>query len=261
MLTHATDAAEPGSQEHRKQRWSDLALETLCEEYIRTSMDAKAGIDSVDLTRRHYRRFALVQQRTLETEVAQNGDALACRKGCGYCCHNRVSAPAHEILTLAACIQELPEAERAVIVERVARNAERIGPMTSHEQFTTPIRCALLGEDASCSVYEARPTACRRYHSQSLEDCETSFFDPENLESRIRLSIPLLAMSSAHSMGLRRALAERELDATHYELHTALREAMVNPQVCADRYRRGEKTFLYAKSYGQDRTDADPGNP
>jgi Fe-S-cluster containining protein len=246
------NADEPGpTMSEREKRWSQMGYETLVAEYGQAATEIGQGMDGGEATRRYFRRYELLQERTIAGESRANGDTLACRKGCAYCCHNRVTAPAHELLTLAERIERLPEAERAAVVERVARNAERVESMDPATAFRTPMRCALLGDDNACSVYEDRPSSCRRYHSLRLKDCEDSFFRPDDLTSRIRLSTPLLVASSAQAMAFRKVLVERGVDTSNYELHTALREALAGASACGSRLVHGEKAFLHATQYDE----------
>jgi Fe-S-cluster containining protein len=244
-------AAEPATAplNEREQRIADAGTQALFDEYRAAFTDVRQNsADGVGITKRYFQRYALVQEKAQEA-VRQAGDKLACGKGCAYCCHNRVVAPAHELMTLADTIQAMPEAQRAVVMERVARNAERIESMDAATQFRTPIRCALLGDDNACMAYDDRPSNCRRYHSLRLKDCETSFFQPENLNSRIRLSTPLLIASTAQYLGFRRVLADRGVDTANYEMNTALREALSDPQACSERYGSGKGAFAHAVRY------------
>lgn len=235
----------------QEKRWSDLGYDVLTREYLEAGADiARAPQEGSEATRRYYRRFELVQERVTGHESKQNGDTLACRKGCSYCCHHRVSAPAQEVLTLVERIEGLPAPQRAAVVEKVSRNAERVESMDGQTAFRTPMPCALLGENNACSVYDDRPSKCRQYHSLSLEACETSFFRPDDLSSRVPLSTPLLVASTAHYLGFRKVLEERGVDTMHYELHTALREALSDPQACGERLARGEPAFVHATKYG-----------
>jgi Fe-S-cluster containining protein len=251
MQTALTEQAS-----EREKAWTEVAFGVLTSEYVQALQEVPGSVDGAQTTRRYYRRYELVQERVIANEAKANGDRIACTKGCAYCCHNRVTAPAHEILTLANGIEQLPDPLRATVIERVARNAERVEAMQGAEMFRTPMRCALLDEGSSCSMYDDRPSACRRYHSLEVRDCETSFSRPKDLGSKIRLSTPLMAVSSAQSMGFRKVLAEAGLDTTNYELHTALREALADPHACGQRFGRGERTFLHATVYADPiRTD------
>jgi Fe-S-cluster containining protein len=236
----------------REQRWSDLGFETLSREYVAAVNDIATGMQGGEATRRYYRRYEMVQERVSTHESRDNGDVPACRAGCSYCCHNRVAARAHEVLTLADGIDRMPQARKAAVMERVARNAERIESMDGTEPFRTPLRCALLGDDDTCMAYEDRPSNCRRYHSLRVDDCKSSFFRPEDLTSRIRVSTPLLVASEAQAMSFGKVLSERGLDTAHYELHTALREALADPNACGERFSRGGRAFVHATRYEKD---------
>lgn len=66
----------------------------------------------------------------------------ACRKGCGWCCHQRVGAAAVEVLAMARSLRERPEARAALAAWRPGQP------------------CAFL-KDGACSVYDVRPLKCR----------------------------------------------------------------------------------------------------
>jgi Fe-S-cluster containining protein len=66
----------------------------------------------------------------------------ACRKGCGWCCHQRVGAAAIEVLAMARALRSRPEACAALAA------------------WTPGKPCAFL-KDGACSVYDVRPLKCR----------------------------------------------------------------------------------------------------
>jgi len=234
-----------------EKRWLEMAFDVLTREYLEAGADiARVPHEGSAATRNYYRRFELVQERVRDGESKDNGDTFACRKGCSYCCHHRVSAPAQEVLTLAERIESLPASRRAAVIENVSRNAQRVESMDAATALRTPLPCALLGENNACSVYDDRPSKCREYHSLSLSACETSFSRPDDLSSKVPLSTPLLVASTAHALGFRKVLEERGVDTMHYELHTALREALSDPQACGERLARGEPAFVHATKYG-----------
>ena len=94
---------------------------------------------------------------------------LACRKGCGYCCHTWVSATAPEIFLLARTLQAMPGTPRLskdAILERAGTTAG----LGIAERFGRKLPCALLVDD-SCSMYASRPTVCRQATSTELAAC------------------------------------------------------------------------------------------
>lgn len=66
----------------------------------------------------------------------------ACRKGCGWCCHQRVGAAAVEVLAMARALRDRPEARAALAAWQAGQP------------------CAFL-KDGACSVYDVRPLKCR----------------------------------------------------------------------------------------------------
>jgi len=241
----------------RQQGWADLAFDVLVKEYQQAGIDvaASSGGDGSEITRRYYRRYEIVQAQTTAGPVKENGDVIACREGCSHCCHNQVTAPAHELLTLAERIQRMPDDQRARVMEHVSRNAARVDSMTRDEAMRSPMRCALLGDDNACTVYDDRPSSCRRCHSLSYARCEDSFMNPRDLSSRIPLSTPLLVLSQAQYLGFRKVLSERGIDTRYYEMNTALREALSAGDACGERLGRGDEVFVHAVCYD------DPVNP
>ncbi|MBC7951471.1 MAG: YkgJ family cysteine cluster protein [Rhodospirillaceae bacterium] len=66
----------------------------------------------------------------------------ACRKGCGWCCHQRVGAAAVEVLAISRALVDRPEARAALAA------------------WSPGKPCAFL-KDGACSVYDIRPLKCR----------------------------------------------------------------------------------------------------
>ena len=131
----------------------------------------------------------------LEAEfVAQRaaGAKIACMAGCAFCCHQRVGVFAHEAVALFRHLRTmLPRAEADAIELRIRANAKTIDGWTPEQHRAANLRCALL-VDGRCAAYEARPSACARYHSLSRARCEYSFDHPESIGTP-RNSRPALA--------------------------------------------------------------------
>jgi len=133
----------------------------------------------VPLTRRLGEEAArLEEQRTRET-----GHTVSCRMGCAACCRMLVPLSPPEAFALREYVDQLPSERRALLRQRVADTQARL---TEHELLdrlqgvadaTVPIpdeeleplnrayyalrhACPFL-EHEMCSVYEARPAACR----------------------------------------------------------------------------------------------------
>ncbi len=90
------------------------------------------------------------------------GEPLACKKGCGHCCHQLVALSMVEALAIYDVIKDDPWK-----LQRVARwSAEQADlimsqGVTEATWFRRGTRCMFLGDDSTCGIYETRPVACR----------------------------------------------------------------------------------------------------
>jgi Fe-S-cluster containining protein len=180
----------------------------------------------------------------LQTQVmADEKMHMACTRGCSYCCHLRVEIRPHEAFVLAHHIQTKfgPE-QRARIVARIEDNLGRIAPLSRDQHVRAGIPCALLDEGA-CSVYQARPATCRKYHSVSVAICRAAFDDTSApLTGEIEHEQVRLA-GNAVALGYAKGVEEAGFDAALYELHYALHRALTDPKA-ERRYRHGKKAFV-----------------
>jgi Fe-S-cluster containining protein len=190
-------------------------------------------------TVRMYGRLAALQGDVIAHEKVE----LACERGCSYCCHLRVEIRPHDAFVLAHHIQTGFGAEqRARAMARIEENLRRIAPLTPEEHIRANIPCAFL-EEGVCTVYEARPATCRKYYSVSVATCRNSFNDPaapltgEIEHEQVRLA------GNAVALGYAKGLEDAGYDATLYELHHAVHNALTNPKA-ERRYRDGKRPFV-----------------
>lgn len=180
-------------------------------------------------------------ERAYASAPAAARSTVACRAGCGTCCHNDVAVQAHEVLIAAEHIQKtFPPAELEALVaaaaaHRAAYAAKRDLPAGQRPQ--TP--CVLLRE-GSCSIYEDRPEICRAYHSNNVAGCI------HNLAAgyeQVNVKIEgLRGRMFAVMLGIDAAVEEAGFDAHAYDFGSALHEALTN-SLCAIRWQRREPTF------------------
>ena len=148
---------------------------------------------------------------------------LACRKGCGYCCHTWVSATAPEIFLLARTLQAMPGTPRLskdAILERAGTTAG----LGIAERFGRKLPCALLVDD-SCSMYASRPTVCRQATSTELAACIEEY-EGKDFEGDIVVSKVFLDHARNCRIPLQAALLSLGLPPDGYELGAGLRAAL-----------------------------------
>jgi Putative zinc- or iron-chelating domain len=155
--------------------------------------------------------------------TASPGDPRpACARGCSHCCHGRVEATAPEVFLLARHLRARPDAVRDA---RIARTASSIQGIDRGARHRAQVPCALLDGDGACTVYEARPLACRRAHSTDASICAAVHRDPA-LDVRIPSAPALQWNASSLVLGWLEGLAHAGRPPHHYELHAALRIAL-----------------------------------
>jgi Fe-S-cluster containining protein len=157
------------------------------------------------------------------------GARLACRAGCNFCCHLRVSVLPHEAIALFRYLQSRMPAAAAQQVRATLRHYVRTPP--------TALRACAFLVDGECAAYEVRPSACAAYHSMSRERCEQSFLDPAVPSGTVALQ-GLQAVALALEAGVNAAVQAEGLSNTPSELHTAVAALLANPALIA-RWRAG----------------------
>ena len=100
------------------------------------------------------------------TVLAAKNTGLACRQGCAHCCRQPVTVSAPEAFFIAAQIRNSPDATQAVLQ---ANRQPRVRPGA---QGYSPVPCSLL-DGSACSIYAARPLACRGFVSRDVNACRT----------------------------------------------------------------------------------------
>jgi Fe-S-cluster containining protein len=167
-------------------------------------------------------------------ELRADGANVACAAGCAFCCYLRVGAFVHEAFALLDHLRRvLPREQSAPIAERIRANARRLEGLTEQEHYAARIPCAFL-VDGRCAAYEARPSACARYHSLSRARCEHAFENPRDMGTP-RNSRPVLlemqAFAAAVDDAVGAALARAGLSAVKAELHGLLAAMLDDPRV------------------------------
>jgi Fe-S-cluster containining protein len=155
--------------------------------------------------------------------VASPGDPRpACARGCSHCCHERVEVTAPEVFLLAHFLRAHADGGRDARIVATARTVDGMDRQTRRQ---AQVPCPLLDTDGACTVYEARPIACRRAHSTYASVCAAVHRDP-SLGLRIPSAPWLQWNTSALVLGWLEGSAHAGRPPHHYELVAALRIAL-----------------------------------
>jgi uncharacterized protein len=149
-----------------------------------------------------------------------HGASITCSAGCDACCHRRFSVTGVEADALRRHLDTLDAAAREALRTRAQRG--------------DPTRCAALGDDGRCGVYDARPLICRthglalrfrdeRRHLPVLDACpknytdvDLSTLDPATVLDQTTLSTVVVTLDSLHADAVGRPRGAR------FEVHVVI---------------------------------------
>lgn len=166
--------------------------------------------------------------------------AIACRKGCAFCCHLDVAVTIVEAVAIA---QAILSASRPDLVAAVVETAPLLLGLDAPTRQAKRIACPLLRDNA-CSIYGIRPSACRAYMSFSARECEDDF----DSRAATGMGAPVTSFASprliagALTMGVRAACADEGLQSCPVELTAALNRIFEDETVIG-RWLAGESVF------------------
>lgn len=127
----------------------------------------------------------------LSLDFAVASVPTTCKKGCAACCKQLVSVSPQEVAAIAVAYPEKLLSKKKKIAEQIellsALAAQVFGDETEHvitdnkaleayskknEQLAdlwwdNQVACVFLKDDNTCSIYDARPIACRGYYVRS----------------------------------------------------------------------------------------------
>jgi len=172
-------------------------------------------------------------------KIAPPARPIACRAGCGHCCHISVMASAAEVLRLAQHVRNrFSSAALSALVGRLREAAA----MSKDERLAAFLPCPMLEHD-SCSVYEARPLNCRGLESMDVELCRRA-------SRGEKVMPPIYAMRWAIFNRVERGLLAGTADAGRalepLDLFAALLTALETPDA-ARRWLDGEPVFAHCR--------------
>jgi Fe-S-cluster containining protein len=186
-------------------------------------------------------RAAEIVHQVFEASLAQTPAklAIACRKGCGYCCHNWVGATAPEVFLIARQLLARIDADWLAPQAVMLRADSKIG-LDIAARFGKKLPCAFLADNA-CAIYAVRPTVCRQVTSTSLATCIEEFVG-EGLGGDIMVSRAYLDHARNCRLPLLAALTAAGLPSQTYELSAAITRVLQTSGAEA-RWLAGEDVF------------------
>jgi Fe-S-cluster containining protein len=174
---------------------------------------------------------------------------LACVEGCSFCCHRQVAVGAAEVFGLLEHLRATLDATAfAEFSARCVDTATLVAKMPPGQRALRSIACPVLDAGA-CSGYAARPFRCRAYNSLDVEPCRQFFSAPRENDPGPPADLDRFVVAQAVMFGLFAGLEHAGFDPRHYELATALADALTDAEAPL-RYRRGEQAFLRAIVFG-----------
>ena len=155
---------------------------------------------------------------------------VACHKGCHWCCHQAVYANSYELHFLSEKIKSHFSTEKiSSWIEASEAKHGVTSKMNEEEISSYKSSCPLL-ENGACSIYEARPMACRIYLSTQLKTCTEFYQHPENkLNYPALIDFPLRAGRMMNE-GFMAALKGYGIETAEFRLEEGLKIVFKNNQ-------------------------------
>jgi Fe-S-cluster containining protein len=168
---------------------------------VTTSLDVPTGFVPITAIIPVTRRLGEEAAKLEEQRARELGKNVSCRMGCAACCRMLVPVSAPEAFALRDYIEHLPAERRSMVLRRIAdTNAALKSPglldrlwavadatITIPDEELEPLNqayyalrhpCPFL-ENEMCSIYEARPAACRELLVTSPADlCNDLMHNP-----------------------------------------------------------------------------------
>lgn len=164
-----------------------------------------------NLQLRHYMRTTY-SQVDRDIDRATRERPVSCRKGCAACCRQLTGVTLIEAQHIAASHPDIVGLRAAALRDQaawIAETGDRLGTSDLHvgdPRARIPLadawwdagqRCVFLADDNTCTVYEARPLACRTWLVTT---------DPALCASAEPTEVQYLSFEGAHALSGRFAL-------------------------------------------------------
>lgn len=194
------------------------------ENYLRTHRSKQSVISFVSNLQRSV-------SRVIQTAIDQ-GVGVACKAGCNHCCRARVEVTAPEIFLIVREIEARPTEELNQFIQRLKIHAAMPYEATAWNQRTP---CPFLTNDL-CSIYDVRPSVCRKAHSLDVRKCES-------YAAEIPQDLGIVVSVEALAKGTSEAYRKLRFDASSHELGRSVLLTISDPSA-ESRWYNGESVFV-----------------
>ncbi|WP_082326243.1 YkgJ family cysteine cluster protein [Sunxiuqinia dokdonensis] len=185
---------------------------------------AKNEYNEEDLFRAMEQLYLAIDQLidSLAVMAQKQDQPIHCKKGCNYCCHQAVFANSYELHYLGNFVQKhFDSAGIRQIKAKAATKNQTTSKLDEQSVLNFKSPCPLL-KDGTCSVYAARPMACRIYLSTNVGSCIEFYQNPTNEENYpALLEFPLMAGRMMNE-GFIAALKEADIEIAEFRLEEGL---------------------------------------
>jgi len=99
---------------------------------------------------------------------------IACGAGCASCCNAHVGVEMAEAFVILEFLRETRKDDAlADLLARTGDRAREVGGLDPAARWAARVPCGFLDRDSgNCTIYEARPLACRGYNSTERRACD-----------------------------------------------------------------------------------------
>lgn len=185
---------------------------------------AKNDYNEEDLFRAMEQLYLAIDQLidSLSAMAQNQGRPVHCKKGCNYCCHQAVFANSYELHYLGNYIKrQFDFSDILRIKEQADSKNKTTSTLDEKSVLNYKSPCPLL-KDGSCSVYAARPMACRIYLSTQVSTCIEFFQNPSDEKNYpALLEFPLMGGRMMNE-GFMAALKEADIEVAEFRLEEGL---------------------------------------
>ena len=152
----------------------------------------------------------------------QQNQSIDCKRGCSWCCHQPVFALDYELDYLKVAVEKSFDTETiSDIQEKAKQKQAKMGTLKGDELMNAKHPCPLL-KDNTCSVYEARPMACRIYLSSDVKSCVHFYNHPDDKTTYPALLDMPMRLGRMMNEGFKSALKTNGIEAKEFRIEEKL---------------------------------------